>query len=343
MGTADFALTTDGAVRLYSTAEVLRMPAPTWLIESVIPAGGLVGLIGPPGVGKTFIALDMALSVATGRLWQGLPTKKGRVLYISAEGRGGLSKRVAAWLADRTAKPSEAKIAWLLEAIPVHGTSESIDVLIERQKEELGTFPDLVIIDTLARCFEGDENQQEDMGRFVAGADRLREEFDATVLIVHHTRLDGERERGNTAFRGAADTMIFVAREPKHHDIVLSCNKQKEAEEFIDVELRLKSVPEHDSCVIGQSRASSVEQKKASMLSLLENAPGGLTWSEWFEQFRSTGNASKTTFHRLFTELRKNVVIIRRKNKYYKNVGHVVLRPQSAMEPDQVVDSKGLN
>ena len=316
MSSADFTLTSEGDVRLYSTAEILKMPPPSWLIESVIPAGGLVGLVGPPGVGKTFVALDMALSVASGQLWQGLPTQHGRVLYISAEGRGGLSKRVAAWLHDRQIRASMAKLAWLLEAIPVYGDSESVEKLIRRHHEELGFFPDLVVIDTLARCFDGDENIQEDMGRFVAGADRLREEFDATVLVVHHTRLDGERERGNTAFRGAADTMIFVSKESKQHEIVLSCNKQKDAEEFDNIELRLKMEPAHESCVIARPHITSVEQKTANMLSLL--GENGLPWREWCNQSHSMFEISKSTFHRLFVGLRKQGIVAKENGVFRK-------------------------
>ena len=228
-----FVLTSPGPLRLYSTTELLRLPPPAWLIDGIVPTGGLVGLYGPPGHGKSFLALDMALSVATGCPWQGRPVLSGFVLYVSAEGGTGIGKRVQAWLAHHQAHPKSANVAWLIESIAVLSDSGDMDVLLGRINDEVTDCPVLVVIDTLARCFDGDENQQEDMGRFIQGVDRLRREFGATVLVVHHTRLAGDRERGNTAFRGAADTMIFVRKQG--HRLRLTNNKQKDAEPFTHV------------------------------------------------------------------------------------------------------------
>ena len=45
---------------------VKDFPPPEWLIEDVVPKGALVVVYGPPGAGKTFIAMSMAMSIATG-------------------------------------------------------------------------------------------------------------------------------------------------------------------------------------------------------------------------------------------------------------------------------------
>lgn len=255
-------LTSDGALRVYDTDELLRMPPPTWQIQDVIPANGFVGLYGPSGGGKTFVALDMALSVASGRPWQGKEVEPGFVIYVSAEGTSGLGKRIRAWMAPNgITNTSDLDIGWITEGLPVYAGSESLEALFARFAE-LDRNPDLVILDTLARCFEGDENLQKDMNPFVAGVDRIRTELGATVIIVHHTNADASRERGNTAFRGAANTMICVTPGilgsptlkndgmpgPFKTLFNIVCNKQKDAADFLPGQGKLAPVEGTESC-----------------------------------------------------------------------------------------------
>src|ERR687883_1735228 len=64
-------------------------------------------LAGPEGTFKSFVALDLALSVAGGRPWQEHPVHQGPVVYISAEGSAGLRNRLEAWEAARQTTASE--------------------------------------------------------------------------------------------------------------------------------------------------------------------------------------------------------------------------------------------
>lgn len=298
-------------MRMFSTAEMMALPPPTWLIDKIIPAGGLVGLYGPPGVMKSFVAADIALSVAAGGLWQGHPVTQGFPLYVCAEGSAGMGKRIKGWLQYRKLKASRVQGAWLTESVPVYADSDGMARVIERI-EEAEIVPDVIVIDTLARCFDGDENQQADMGRFVAGVDRLRKEFDATVIVVHHTRLDGDRERGNTAFRGAADTMLSLKNVKGK--LILTCNKQKDAEEFDDIELRVKEMPSADTVVIlNETRATAVLAKAMDMLAVLDTP---LTWDEWATTMKTQTGMPGTTFARYLAVVREKGQIIKENGKY---------------------------
>lgn len=299
-----FQLSSPGPLRLYSTEELLTLPPPSWLIENIIPEGSLCALYGPPESTKSFIAIDLALCVATGRAWHGHLVLRGFVLYVAAEGGPGLSKRVRAWLIASNLPASDADVAWLIESMTVAGTSEDMSTLLERIDGEMERIPSLIIIDTLARCFEGDENQQEDMGAFIAGLDTLRHRYGAAVLTVHHTRLGGDRERGNTALRGGTDTMISVSRGD-NGIIQLECTKQKDAEHFPSLEFTLRQVPDTDSCVVISSEGEKAE-KSLEILEILE-ANGSLGWDAWL----SLSGMSKSTFGRYFSGLKKTGQIIK--------------------------------
>jgi AAA domain len=75
------------ADKLLTRSALAELPTPTPLIDNVLDKGTVALLYGKWGTGKSFIALDWAASVATGRNWQGRPTERLRVLYIAAEGR----------------------------------------------------------------------------------------------------------------------------------------------------------------------------------------------------------------------------------------------------------------
>lgn len=196
------------------------------------------------------MAIDFAMSISTGRPWHGRATERGMALYVSGEGSTGIGKRAHAWLLHHKVAAYDARVAWLTQAIPVYAESDSIQILLRRIQDELRETPTFVIIDTLARCFDGDENAPEDMGAFIQGVDQLRQEFDATVMVIHHTRLDGTRERGHTSFKGACDTMISLTQEDKTGVVSLTCAKQKDWEDFVPISLKMLVVPEVQSCVM---------------------------------------------------------------------------------------------
>jgi hypothetical protein len=221
-----------------SLDELSELDAPKWLVHELIPDGGLAVVYGQPKSCKTFWALDLALSVATGRSFHGVETRPGRVTYVAAEGgRVRLGERALAWKrvhrADRTA-------SWKLVA-------ERVDLTNEKEVTQFIAALDgpreLIVIDTLARCMSGDENSQKDMGAFVAGCDRIREATGAAVLVVHHEGKDaGKGARGSNVLRGALDTSIRVRKEGSGA-IVVSVEDQRDAEPLAPAYFTLQNVP----------------------------------------------------------------------------------------------------
>lgn len=229
--------------------ELDNVERPEWLIEGVLPSSSLAVLHGQPGVGKTFLALDWALSVAEGEDWQGRQVQQGTVVYVCAEGWRGARDRVSAWKQTRGILSGERSgVAFLGKPIRL---LDYRDVLAFGDSIESACVgPALVVIDTLARNAVGlDENSAKDMGQIVSSCDDLRERFDCTVLLVHHSTKGGQFApvlRGSGALKGAAD-MVAVVREDGDH-VALSSEKQKEGAPFKRMRFRL--VPAGNSVVL---------------------------------------------------------------------------------------------
>jgi hypothetical protein len=170
-------------VRLHVGETIASLPPLTPLVDGLLFLPGESALYSPPKKGKTFVALDVALSVASGEEFMGRPVKQSRVLYVAAEGVGGLGARVEAWCQMHPAADI-SQAAFLTAPINLLDDGD-VAVLVQAA---LGV--ELVVIDTLARCSVGaDENSAKDMGRVVTALDRIR---DATghVCVVHHAGKD---------------------------------------------------------------------------------------------------------------------------------------------------------
>jgi hypothetical protein len=110
---------TSDYIDLLHTSDLLALPPATWLMHTLIPEHGRVGLYGDPGGGKSFIALDWAMHISEGMSWLGrYPTKQAPVIYIAAEGGRGIQKRVREWMRFY-GKQDLAAMYWLLEPLYV--------------------------------------------------------------------------------------------------------------------------------------------------------------------------------------------------------------------------------
>lgn len=184
-------------------------PSENWLIKRYLPADSLSVMFGSPGCGKSFLAIDLACHVATGRDWRGQPVKPGRVVYIAGEGKNGLSKRFRAWFDRHGEQPRNISLLFT----PIALTDPTSVAALVADIRHLPEAPALVVIDTLNRNFgPGDENSTADMTRAVAGLDAIRTATGAAILGVHHSgHLEKGRGRGSSVLLGAVDAEYAVA------------------------------------------------------------------------------------------------------------------------------------
>ena len=203
---------------LITTAQLLERLGPTeWLVKCLVEKNSLIQFYGAPKTGKSFIAIDLALSVASGTAFQGLATKKGVVAFIAGEGHSGLARRVAVWAKENGVSVEDLPIVWSRRSQNIPDTVAL--TILEQEIAEVCSEHDmplvLIVIDTLNRNFGGgDENSSQDMTKFVFSLDRLRQPHEATCLVVHHTGHHAtDRGRGSSVFFGAVDASYKVERK----------------------------------------------------------------------------------------------------------------------------------
>jgi hypothetical protein len=296
--------------RFLTDVELENQPPQVHLVSDFLTVGALGVMAGPPATLKTTAAIDLACCVQSTTPWHGRTVRGGNVVYVAAEGIGGYGKRVRAW--KRTHQRSgPLGLVFLPHAVGMIRAGE-VDALLVAMERQLPTAPVLVVIDTLARCLVGgEENSARDVGLWIAGVDRIRAHTGAAVLVIHHTGKSGGQERGSSALRGAADTMILVERED--NCVTLRCDKQKDAAPFAAIRFVVQPVVIDEdgstACVLSADEPDTgftrcpwtLPDSRQQALDALRDVDhgAGATASEWL---RASGIAERT-FHRAVKDL----------------------------------------
>jgi hypothetical protein len=281
---------------LLDTASLRALPAPTPLVDGLLFRDTLAMLYGGSGVGKSFLALDVALHVAAGAWWHRRSVAAGPVLYIVAEGGMGFGRRVEAWERHNGLHADKLPVLWyphalnLFEVVWVAALVEVISELM----------PALIIIDTFARCSLGaEENSARDIGRMVSHLDTIRRVAGSCVWLVHHSgKNTAAGARGSSALRGAMDTELEAVGDARRFD--LHTRKQKDAPEIGPIPLGLRHVHGVASMALDRPaenlRADDAAHHSAEALAALVaiDVPGGASTSAW----RLASGLTERTFYR---------------------------------------------
>lgn len=213
-------------LRLIPADKLAELPPTKILGTTRFVARGLNVVFGPSGAFKSFYTLDASLRIA-----QSHP-----VVYVAAEGVGGLYRRVAAWCEHNQRGPGQA-----------YFVDREVNLLNSEQVAAFGKCaaevkPAMVVFDTLARCIPGgDENSAKDMGVAVQAAGVLQRGLKTAVTWVHHSNRAERGERGSGALRGASDAMIEVFPNGDG-SIRVSCSKSKDEEPWVSEQFSFKAI-----------------------------------------------------------------------------------------------------
>lgn len=177
-----------------------------WLLQGILPTGGFSVLASKPKTGKSTITRNLALSVATGMDFLGLPVKQGPVIYLSLEEKRSEVKK---HFQDMGAT-GEEPIFIFSGSVPADAIEQ-----IKKATEELN--PALIIIDPLFRLAKvRDGNDYVQVTAALEPLLMLARDSGAHVLCVHHTgkgdRQGGDSILGSTAIFSTVDTLLIMKR-----------------------------------------------------------------------------------------------------------------------------------
>jgi hypothetical protein len=262
-----------------------------FLIEGLWLSSGVGILGGAPKSYKTFFAVDIALSVASGTpaLGHFLVHQKGPVLFYGAEDHLSALRVRFDYLAAARGLSLEHLPLYLLDE-PVLRLDRATDVKRLRSSIE-SIKPRLLVLDPFVRIAKIDENSASDVSSVLGSLREINRDYDVALTIVHHTRKSpsaqmGYALRGSGDFAAWSDTNLFLFG--RHPRLTLSL-EHRSAPAPAPFHLTLKTSPaphlvvdEHDSGQPPQKMTTTLEQAPQNeltqeVLKHLAASPTGLS------------------------------------------------------------------
>jgi len=259
-------------------SDLLSQPSPLkWVIKKWIPEKSISMIYGDSGHGKSFVTIDMACHIATGRDWQGFRTKSGLVVYCAGEGHYGISQRVAAWAQEYSKEGIENLLIsnTLTDLDSLSGACGVIDAVRELTREPI----ELLIIDTLNNHMQGDENTAKDTRTMIHRCGVIGAALGCSILYNHHMGHSGAaRARGSSAWKASLDAAMQVVKTDS--TIEISCVKMKDSDLTEPIYLEMKSIEirgwrDEDgetvkSCVLVAGEAPAKEKKPSKVAAAMK-------------------------------------------------------------------------
>jgi hypothetical protein len=234
--------------------DLLDAPKPDPLIDGYLQEQDAVCLYGEPNGGKSFLALDWALCIATGKPWLDMhEVKQGPVVYMAGEGGASLQVRVQAWMQHHGIREIhggyfQTRPLPLRDEDTVDEILATLDMMAQAERgagEDGKCKPRLIVVDTLSQFMMGGDENGPDMALFVANCRRLSHDINTAILIVHHTNKGGVDPRGHSALRGNVDEMFSCRPVYQDHRLVgidVANDKQRDKARAATLNLKLKVV-----------------------------------------------------------------------------------------------------
>jgi hypothetical protein len=319
---------TTGLLKLLSPSQMLEMPEPTWMIDGIMQERSSVLMFGKSNTFKSFLAIDMACSVATGREWHGRKVKKHKVLYVATEGANGVGRiRIPEWFRYHDVPFDDSTDIFLYPSEISLDNEKNVGLLL-KTANAMGI--ELIVLDIFAGTMDGTETEDTTARAWVRGVNRIIQKAQAGVLVVAHTGwADQTRARMHTHFWGSFDSRLRVEGDKDKRTSVLAIDRHKDADSTGKWGFKLDTagkslVPVLEDTVATEDTSSWPIPQKVAMQCLRElvevqgsvetfkgapNAPGVLL-SDWQTSCMAAGitnsEDSKTKsriFRRVKTEL----------------------------------------
>lgn len=158
---------------------------PEELISGILRRGHKMLISGSSKAGKSFLLMELCVSIAEGRPWLGFSCKKGRVLYVNLEIDPASAVNRFLKIYEALGIPAanmDSIVLWNLRghAVPL---DQLVPKLIRRVRDQKF---DAIIIDPIYKVITGDENNASEMGAFCNQFDKICTETGCSTIYCHH-------------------------------------------------------------------------------------------------------------------------------------------------------------
>jgi hypothetical protein len=226
-------------IELIAFNDIKLLDDPQYRVDRILPYTGLAIVWGPPKSGKSFWLFDLLMHVALGWEYRGHEVEQGAVVYCYFEGQRAASRRKEAFRQQHL-NDYDKDVPFYLMPVTLNLVQDH-EALIDAIRG-IGIKPVVVALDTLNRSLQGSESKDEDMARYIAACDAIRDAFDCVVPLVHHCGHDASRPRGHSSLGGAHDAMIAVKRSEDGDAIIVEVEEMKDGDAGLKLASRLDVV-----------------------------------------------------------------------------------------------------
>lgn len=204
-------------------SEVWNNPPPLKdeLIPGILRVGHKMLISGPSKAGKSFLLMNLAISIAEGVEWLGMKCRQGKVCYVNLElDEASCFNRLKEIYARRGLDPDHVQNinVWNLRghAVPMNRLAP---ILIHRFKDKGYA---AIIVDPIYKVITGDENSATEMSEFCSYFDRVATEMKVSMIYCHH-HSKGAVDKYDSAMDRSSGSGVF-ARDP---DAILDMTEVK--------------------------------------------------------------------------------------------------------------------
>jgi RecA-family ATPase len=209
-----------------------------WLVNTVIPMAQVTLLSGDGGVGKSLLAIQLAISAASGCPWFGALAVdqmvsasrwfrlNGALVVACEDDAGELHRRVKAIGRSRGLEPSRLRG---LALIPMAGEDARL-ISTDRQGVQTPTDfwqrvchrvrltrPKLMVLDTASHLFSGNENVRSEVTSFVQMLQGLAQDVGCAIVLLSHPSVAGMASgtglSGSTGWNNSVRSRLYLKRD----------------------------------------------------------------------------------------------------------------------------------
>ena len=339
----------DAEDRWQSAAEISRMSprlltahefaggyeAPAYLVEGVAQRKRLYSCTAVTGAGKTAVSLTLAVHVAMGMPLAGKEVERGKVAFFAGENPDDIRARVLVTSEAFNADLNSLEIFFFDHVFDITSTYDHIANCVQK----IGGV-DLVVIDTAAAFFQGDdENSNTELGNFARDLRRLCDMDGGPCVIVnaHPTKTPSKHSlypRGGGAFLNEVDGNFRLWSEDEGVTELHWCGKFR-GPDFDPISFKLdvrtsdhvkdskgRLIPSVVALPVGEDEQASLSKAARSdedgALDVLLNYPSGSisSWCEQLEWMTENGEPQKSKMHRIIIRLHEDGLVTMKRKKW---------------------------